>query len=143
MDLFYLIVSGIAVVVLIIVLAIIGVGMRNRGNAGAWPPIESTCPDYWTIDPEDKISCMIPTNTSRNTGTIYSGSALSSSFLSDPNTTLGLNSSNTSINFTNAQYATCKKQLWAKKWGIYWDGYSNYNGCDITTSTPTRGLTTR
>ena len=126
MDVFYVIVLGIAVVALIIVLAFVGVGMRKNGSGGAWPPIESTCPDYWSIDPSDPNYCKIPPAGSRNVGSIYSGSSVSSTFALSK----GYNDVKKGIDFTNPYYTTCNKQIWAKKWGIYWDGYTNYNGCN-------------
>jgi hypothetical protein len=135
MELFYIIVLGVAVVILIIILAIIGIGMRNNKGSGEWPPVEATCPDYWTLDASG--NCMIPKNGSRNVGSIYSdttGDTLSPSFTA---TTKGYSSSTQttmtpSINFNDPYYITCNKQKWAKTNGIYWDGYSNYSNCPAT-----------
>jgi hypothetical protein len=71
MDIFYIIVLGIALVLLIIILAFVGIGMRNRGSGEVWPPTESTCPDYWSIDKTNPDYCLIPTIGNRNVGTIY------------------------------------------------------------------------
>jgi len=126
MDIFYIIVLGIAVVLLIIVLAFVGVGMRKHGYGGAWPPIESTCPDYWQVDPSDSNYCLIPPAGSRNVGTIFSGNSISATFAQSP----GYDPLNKRINFNHPELTlACQKKLWAKKWGIYWDGYTNYNGC--------------
>ena len=132
MELFYIIVLGIALVILIIILAIIGVGMKNNKGAGDWPPVEATCPDYWTIDGSG--NCIIPKNGSRNTGSIYSGNTIASTFSS---TTKGYfastqTTSTPNIDFNDLYYITCNKQKWAKTNGIYWDGYSNYNNCPAT-----------
>jgi hypothetical protein len=126
MDIFYIIVLGIAIVLLIITLAFIGIGMNKHGAAGAWPPIESTCPDYWTIDPTDSKYCKVPEYGTRNAGSIHSGSSVSSTFALSK----GFDASNNRINFNDPYYITCNKQSWAKKWGIYWDGYTNYSGCN-------------
>ena len=126
MDIFYIIVLGIAIVLLIIILAFIGVGMSKHGGGGPWPPVESTCPDYWSIDPSDKNYCLIPPAGSRNVGSIYSGGSVSSTFAQSK----GYDAINNRINLNDPYYITCNKQKWAKKWGIYWDGYTNYNGCD-------------
>jgi hypothetical protein len=138
MDSFYIIVLSVAVGILIILLTFIGIGLRKNGGfgtsqGGAWPPIESTCPDYWMIDPSDKKSCVIPPidqsnpdKVPRNTGSIYKNNSIDSGFSS---ATRGFDASNKKIDFTDPYYTACNKQSWAKKWGIYWDGYTNYNGC--------------
>jgi hypothetical protein len=134
MDLFYTIVLSVALVLLIIILAIIGIGMKkNGGQTGPWPPIESTCPDYWQIDGGN--NCIIPkpdprspNMPPRNTGTMYTSpdyTTLDNSFTS----TNAYNSTSGLINFSDPFYTNCSKKTWAKKWGVYWDGYSNYNGC--------------
>lgn len=126
MDIFYIIVLGIAIVLLIIVLAIIGVGMKKTGGAtGVWPPVESTCPDYWKVDPTNSDYCKIPESSDRNVGKIYNGTTLKPGFESSP----GYEAAAKRVNFSNPYYIACNKKTWAKKWEIYWDGYSNFNGC--------------
>jgi len=136
MELFYIVVLSIAVMLLIIILAFIGVGMRRHGGGRAWPPVEATCPDYWKIDPTDQNYCLIPQpdpanpNTPpRNTGSMFQSpnfNTIDPGFNS--NSVYGYDAANNRINFTDPHYFACSIQNWAKKWGIYWDGYSNYNG---------------
>jgi hypothetical protein len=125
MDLFYIIVSGIALLILILILTIMGIGMNRKGGtsaSAAWPPIDSSCPDYWNIDPATN-NCIIPPAGTRNVGTLYTtGNTIASGVK-------GINSTNTQINFNDPYYIACNKKLWAKTWGVYWDGYTNYNGC--------------
>ena len=138
MDYFYIIVLTVAIVLLIILLTLIGIGMKRHSGAGAgaWPPTEATCPDYWKIDPSDPKYCLIPQRDTanpnvrpRNTGTIYSTDDFSKV---DPqfSKTPGYDGANNRINFNDTYYSACNKQAWAKKWGVYWDGYTNYNGCN-------------
>jgi hypothetical protein len=137
MDLFYIIVLSIAVGILIILLTFIGIGLRKNGGfgasqGGAWPPIESACPDYWTVDSSDPKYCIVPPIDQstglvpRNTGSIYKDNSIDSGFSS---ATRAYDASNKKIDFTDPYYTACNKKSWAKKWGVYWDGYTNYNGC--------------
>jgi len=138
MEMFYVIVLSIAIILLIIILAFIGVGLKNHGGfaGSSWPPVEGTCPDYWTLDPKTN-NCMIPnpdpTNPNmapRNTGSIYLGPNYN---VIDPkfSTIRSISDDKKSINFNDPYYGACNKQEWSKKWNIYWDGYSNYNGCPV------------
>jgi hypothetical protein len=102
MDIFYIIVLGIAIVLLIIILAFIGVGMKNNGGGGPWPPVESTCPDYWSIDSSDSNYCLIPPAGSRNVGSIYSGGSVSSTFAQSK----GYDADKNRINFNDPNYIT-------------------------------------
>ena len=132
MDIFYIIVLGVAVSLLIIVLAIIGVGMtRKNGKGDAWPPIESTCPDYWKIDPSTG-NCVLPTKDSRNTGALYKKDGTMAKGVT---TTKGYDTTtpSPSIDFTKPYWIACNKQTWAKTFDVYWDGYSNFNGCQAST----------
>jgi len=129
MDKFQMIVLAIAVVVLIIILTVIGLGFRNLKNKVVYPPIANQCPDYWTVAADNK-SCVIPVTNPINTGTIISSSGSVSFTTSVP----GYDSSNKSIDFTNAGWsannsATCNKQAWANQYKVVWDGISNYNSC--------------
>ena len=43
---------------------------NNTTNSASYPPSKSTCPDYWTVNSDDK-SCNIPAHDARNAGEIY------------------------------------------------------------------------
>jgi len=137
MDYFYIIVSVIAIVVLIILLTIVGISLsKHSSSAGGntWPPSESTCPDYWKPDKNDSKYCMMPDSASkyRNTGTIFN--TVNNASVLDKNFTAtnvkGYDANGLRIDFTDPYYTVCNKQSWAKKWNVYWDGYTNYNGCN-------------
>uniref|UniRef100_A0A6C0JE11 Uncharacterized protein n=1 Tax=viral metagenome TaxID=1070528 RepID=A0A6C0JE11_9ZZZZ len=137
MDYFYVIVSSIALTLLILLLVLLGLSLKKHSKGGdgtAWPPIVSTCPDYWKIDPSDPNYCLVPprdpnnpdpTAAPRNTGSIFDRRGISVQF---KNATKGYDDNAQRINFNDAYYTACNKQAWSKKNGIYWDGYSNYNG---------------
>jgi hypothetical protein len=130
MDIFYIIVLGVAVSLLIIVLAIIGVGMsRKSGKSTPWPPVESTCPDYWKIDPTTR-KCILPKKGTRNAGGLYNNNG---TVVNEVTLISGYDLSGPSIDFTTPYWIACNKQNWAKTYNVYWDGYSNYNGCLAST----------
>jgi hypothetical protein len=136
MDYFYIIVSVIAIVVLIILLTIVGISLRNHSTSpggNTWPPTESTCPDYWKVDKNDSTYCMLPDSNGnyRNSGSIFK--TVNNASVLDGNFTTtnvkGYDANASRINFADPYYTACNKQSWAKKWNVYWDGYTNYNGC--------------
>ena len=132
MDIFYIIVSTIAIVLLALILTYVGLLMSRQQNVSTvFPPNSGKCPDYWTLA-TDGSSCMIPVSGSKNVGSIYQGGNL---LLDSRKGTYGLNPSFTSINFSDAAWMTggksaiCSQRKWANQYGIIWDGVSNYNSC--------------
>ena len=135
MDYFYVIVASVALALLILILILLGISLKkqSKGKGGtSWPPIGATCPDYWKVDSSNPKYCMIqaidqnnPTLLPRNTGTVYANNNLDPKFKT---TTKGYDDGAVRINFSDPHYTACNTQKWAKTWGVYWDGYSNYNG---------------
>jgi hypothetical protein len=152
MELFYIIVTVIAIILLILILTIIGVAMKYQDKATVFPPVANDCPDFWTISSDGK-SCTIPTKDKKNVGTLYKkldsndneNIKIKPVTKDDTNTytfptyTPGTNGSLTAaastINFkddtwsSQGQTAICAKKKWAVNWGISWDGVTNYNSC--------------
>jgi hypothetical protein len=131
MDAFQMIVLAIATLVLIIILSIIGVALNKLQKTATYPPIANGCPDYW--EASSPGVCRIPSPDKKNVGTMYVGTELVSTFASPP--TYGYTAgAAATINFNDqgwlsSKSSTCNKQKWAKKYGIVWDGISNYNSC--------------
>lgn len=133
MDSFQMIVLAIATLVLIIILSIIGIALNKLKKTTTYPPIANGCPDYW--DASGVGICRIPSSIGKNVGTMYGAgtTTLVSTFASPP--TYGYTAgAAATINFNDQGWlsnksATCNKQIWAKKYGIIWDGISNYNSC--------------
>lgn len=70
MDPFFMYVSIGALLLLIIVLIIVGVGMTALHKQDSFPPVKNACPDHWDVS-SNPIYCGIPTtNLSRNKGGI-------------------------------------------------------------------------
>jgi hypothetical protein len=130
MDLYYTIVLTIAIMLLIVVLAIIGVSM-TRKSVMPYPPSSQQCPDYWSLA-NDGVSCMIPSKGSKNAGAIYDSAG---KILINQNNTPGLSSDSKSVKFDNTLWASggttaqCSEKTWANKFNVMWDGISNFNKC--------------
>lgn len=129
-NLFYVIVTVVALVILAIFLTVIGYTMTKGTTPGVFPPLANTCPDFWRTDPSANGVCIVPQYEGANTGTFQPSTATSSSpygFRKDGELY--------KINFQDNGWGTlsgtssiCAKQNWAGLHGISWDGVSNYNG---------------
>lgn len=139
MESFYLIVLGIAIVMLILVLTGIGLLMRTQIASTVYPPMANTCPDGWTIGADG--SCTIPSSGS-NMGFInptrpYNNVAAIQTSLIATNKKDGPYPSFTADSFnptdaawsSNKLSAVCQQKKWANTNNIVWDGISNYNSC--------------
>lgn len=130
---FYSIVLIIAVVLLILILTFIGIKMTNarynNKSSVPFPPVMSTCPDYWSVDGSN---CLIPANGKTNTGRIYDSYGMSTL---TPSNTYGYDYERNYINFNNSMWGTmgkstvCQQKDWSGKYNIIWDGVSNFNNC--------------
>lgn len=123
---FYTIVSGIALIILIIILIVVGVMIYQTKYNIPFPPSALVCPNYWMNgqDTNGSTICYIPTN------------GINSATFTNANTAgLGSNEKGSYINFNDSNWgknsfgSTCTKYYWANKNNILWDGISNYNGC--------------
>jgi hypothetical protein len=143
MDSFYWAVLVIAVLALIAALTYVGILMTYyTGTSTTYPPVASSCPNLWSLSDNNPNACVIPSVSSPNIGTIYTGTTLN---LSAPNESdplvgsdktpgLGQESGVNLIDFTDAKWgstsaATCAKKRWADQYGLFWDGVTNYNDC--------------
>lgn len=128
METFQKVVIGIALVVLIVLLVVVGVLLNKNKENTVYPPSATKCPDYWM---EVEGGCQM--------GTINNGDLKKE------------NGGNGIVNFddnTNENYFTktekwfnpknetyteyseiCAKQAWAMHNKVKWDGIKNYNGC--------------
>ena len=106
MDTFQKSVLIIALVVLIALLISVGILLNKHSKNTSWPPIQNTCPDYWTEGANGVCTA--------DTG--------------------GLNTGIDSDDFVNstadAGDTRCEKRRWAIDKGIMWSGVSNYNSCN-------------
>jgi len=144
MELFYIIVTVIAILFLIILLTLIGIAMRHQDKNTVYPPIANDCPDFWIVASDGK-GCRIPDDyTKRNVGGLYVpvANTLKISYSPadkfptyTPGTNGGTGVAASTIDFSNdawsaqGQTTICAKKKWATNWGISWDGVTNYNSC--------------
>ena len=105
MDTFQKSVLIIALVVLIALLISVGILLNKHSKNTSWPPIQNTCPDYWT-EGDNGVCTAAGLNE-------------------------GINSNEEAVTSTaDAGDTRCDKRKWAIDNGIMWSGVSNYNGCE-------------
>lgn len=132
MDSFYLIVLGVATLVLILMLAFLGWTMSQTKKGSNYPKIVQTCPDNWmgdsTIVP-GKIVCKRPEGANRGSLDAYMSNTAS----------VGYVAANTNyLNFADDLWSSdtttpnpnCAKRNWAKTYEIKWDSIDSANYCD-------------
>lgn len=103
------IILGVAIILLIIALVMIGISIANSKYNQKFPPIVAMCPDYWDISGNNCVN-------SKKIGEL---------------------NCHGNMNFTNSPHWTgadgmCNKQKWAMNPGcnITWDGVTNnVNAC--------------
>lgn len=128
METFYLIVLSVAIILLIIILAYIGVYGMNEKSKSAFPPVKYDCPDYWQKNEEGE--CVIPTS-GPNMGAFNTNGDLIPTIQNIP----GIDDINKdTINFEDPAWSAsgssrCAQKKWANDNGIVWDTVSNYNQC--------------
>ncbi len=136
MDSFYLIVLGVATLVLIILLAFLGWNMSNAKKGTKYPVITTTCPDNWTSEKDGaNILCKRPLDGANqfNRGDAklseYMKTTTSVGYVSTDKTdylNFADNKWNTDVKTPNP---TCAKKAWAKTYGIKWDSVDSANYC--------------
>ena len=139
MDYFYIIVSAVLIVFLILILAYYGIVIQNqlKQNQSYPPQPPSACPDYWTLASDG--TCNVPKFGSKNTGKLYNSSnnIVLSSASGSTGYTSGYNikEGTPTVNFSDngwssgATSALCNKSAWANTYNVMWDGVTNYNNC--------------
>lgn len=121
METFYLIVLGIASLILILLLAFMGWTIGNANKTTKYPTISLSCPDNWTPDATAGV-CNAP------------GSGKYNDLATIPLNTPGYVDAN-SVNFSNDMWSgsglnpTCAKKKWADANKIRWDSVTNAAYC--------------
>ncbi len=107
---FHKVVLGIAIILLVLILALIGYSL-SYSTAVNWPPIVGDCPDYWV-------------DLSGNGKGCYNSYSLGS-----------IDCKNTKI-IDFSDYTDCQKFEWATGCNITWDGITSgvLNPCTTTTT---------
>jgi hypothetical protein len=142
MDLFYVIVVGVAIFLLIIMLTYIGMQMGSSAAASdtGFPPVKQTCPDKWTsiLGSNNQVLCNIPSyaaNSMKNAGNLYAADGTISPTIMAATPGLQTANNSSTIDFNHAAWSAygltpdCKQKEWANSYNIVWDGISNYNKC--------------
>lgn len=143
MDTFYLIVLGVATLVLILMLAFLGWNMSQVKKGSRYPTITTTCPDNWTAETKTigdakVLVCNRPTsgynmgNDTKQGNTVPYNVSLPS-FMRNEKTGDKINGAYilpTSEEWGKKKNATCEKRDWANAYGIRWDSVESANYCD-------------
>ena len=117
-DSFYTMVVGIAVVILILVLAFLGWTMSKQRDTDNFPKLQTTCPDFWGVADG---KCIQPEQGQVNSGDV-DAKKKAHGF------------SENKFDFANSGWsaggnAVCAKKKWANSHGINWDTVTNANYC--------------
>lgn len=119
MNSFQKTILGISCIVLILSLVIVGYTLSKSLHKDAFPPIISSCPDYWDV--------------SNNVGSSYGPTCVS----------IGINQGNAPATKNSADFVTtetgnneqailCNKYKWANDNNVVWDGVTNNSKpCDL------------
>ena len=109
METFYLIVLSVAIILLIIILAYIGVYGMNEKSKSAFPPVKYDCPDYWQKNQDGE--CVIPTS-GPNMGAFNGGDLIPQQI-----DIIGINGTGDAIDFEHAGWSASGSSRCAqKKW---------------------------
>lgn len=108
MEAYHKIVLAVAASILLLYLLTVGFMMRRDDSEKPWPPIAGRCPDSW-MEHANVLNHCTPPSSGINTGF--------------------LKSKRSPVDFNKPYMTTCDKKKWANKWGVQWDGISNYNKC--------------
>jgi len=120
---FQKIILGIALIVLIIILAFVGMAVSSAKQNYQWPPLVPECPDYWLMDGSgNNTKCINVKDLGKCTNPA------------------GSTSEHLIMDFNQAPYngsnGTCAKYQWATRCGISWDGitYGVVNPCEASST---------
>lgn len=117
MNSFQKTILGISCIVLILSLVIVGYTLSKSLHKDAFPPIISSCPDYWDVSNNVGSSDYTCVNKGINKGNADATVELASFLPSEGN---------------NEQEILCNKYEWANKNNVVWDGVTNNSKpCDF------------
>ena len=130
---FYTVVVLVAIVTFIVAFTYVAYNIITTDPDVKYPPIYYTCPDYWE-KLEGSNACKIPDKLHSNVKGVFDpNGSLNTNFTSY----LGNSFSPGDMTITmdndywanDTRSAKCEKQYWSNKYGIEWDGISNFNDC--------------
>jgi len=111
---FQSIVMIVAIIILIITLAMIGVSLSNLNSEVTYPPVVADCPDYWSIETQ-------PTDENGNTDF----KCINDKSLGHNTSIEGCDAFNNSLSKFKGMGGLCEKRKWADKCNVTWDGVTN------------------
>jgi len=130
MELFYIVVSVIAIVVLILSLVFIGFMVKNGNQTQTFPPNSSQCPDLWIPDGSFcKFNGLNNGSIPFASGTNKLTPIVTDTHLNNDGSATKINPYDESIWGTSGLASSCAQQKWARTNGIEWSGISQLNTC--------------
>jgi HJR/Mrr/RecB family endonuclease len=118
MDMFYIVVSSIAIIILILILTVIGLMMKNQNHMDVYPPFQSPCPDYWAVNQDGTCS---QSSINRLPATYNKTVAVYNNALNKIVVTGDI----ASYRFDFSGNSLCDNKKWANTYKLEWDGVSN------------------
>lgn len=127
MDAFYLTITIICIVFLILILVFFGMMMRTHNKGAPFPPNSNKCPDYWNVNLDGTCTAKVKSdNTYLNTGLL----TMPLPTLSAPYATNNNTFDPSDVKWSTSGKSTlCAQRDWSLQQGVEWQGISNYNGC--------------
>ena len=135
MQMFYFIVSIIAIVILILLLTIIGLVMRSSKKTVVFPSSQSQCPDMWIPDGNQcifngKNKGSFTTDTSKPyLFTTIDDYVKNGSIIKNDYNDYSVIDLSSSVWTTGGGTKLCGQNKWANKHNIQWSGIKEYNNC--------------
>lgn len=115
---FQMIVLYTAIIIFIIFMIFIGVILYNQKYSSVFPPIISSCPDYW-IDQQDENTT---TSQGQSIDTLNKQTCYNIKNLGNASCSRIMNFSE---DYWQGTVGECRKYKWAKECGLTWDGITN------------------
>ena len=109
METYHKIILLVAASMLILFLLTIGFMIPRDNSDAPWPPVAGRCPDGW-IEDINRLNKCTPQKCGLNTGLLNTDTCAD-------------------VKDFNTVRTICDKKKWAVKYGVQWDGVSNYNKC--------------
>ena len=130
MDSFYLIISCVAIVLLILLLTVVGLMMKNKNAVDVYPPYQSQCPDYWIPNTDGSCTPNSSINRLSNNATYNPTNVAEVQLLNNIIATNVSGSGNSAVwNFDFTGNTICDNKTWALAHSIQWDGVTNSSNC--------------
>jgi hypothetical protein len=112
---FQKVILSIAIILLVILLIVINMSLSNATASIVWPPVSTSCPDYW-----------VDIGTTGSGSGCFNSQSIGTCNLPVAGATAAAPGSTVLKNFTGVEFkgndGLCAKRKWATNCGVTWDG---------------------